>query len=411
MSQVDLGVVKRALDLKRKHSLTAMPPPPATPKHQKRSFVDFSTPSSSSSSASSASNENKRPSPLANRRILRFQRVNGSVEGQSLESLSGGDRQWNWKEPARKLRRTSIYLREDVTEPTVAMRRLSMRDLSPSERISPAVAYRRVTRIDPLPMAPYNAFRDAVKEDSSVPRFSHLSVDQEDMEVDEEVIEPQSQPASAPAIETTHNGVYWVHHTGASEPEPIPVPAKDKKIVTFARNGRLFIRIYLGSPRQQSEDEDADDECDFTETEIDSQPDTQDDDGHMLVAGGQQTRSSERPMFSPVDWNQSSPGAASLDESVPPDQKLPSDGHSLPPHEKTFNNSGADAMDVDENYDQYARSMSGTTAVRESETPFQAENSPVASTAEKFGWSLVKEGNHVSSINTMDKAPGYMLIK
>jgi hypothetical protein len=405
MTRADLVVVKRALDLKRKHSLSAMPPPPATPKHLKRSFVDFSTPSSSSNSGSSTNVENKTPSPLANRRILRFQRVNGSIQGQSLESLSGNNGQWNWKEPPKKLRRTSIYLREDVTEPAVAMRRLSMGDLSPSERISPAVAYRRVTRIDPLPMVPYDAFRDVVKEDASFPRLSRLNINQDEMELDE-VIDSNSQPASPPVLKTTHNGLYWVHHTGAAQPKPIPVPNEEKKIVTFARDGRMFIRMYLGSPRQQSEHEDADDERESARSDSDPRSATPDDDGYMFVAGTQssvdwQADLPERPMFSPVNWNQSSPGVASLEESIPPEETVPVSGQFPTPYnERIAAEAGNDAIDVDENYDQYARSMSGQTAVGKSQTPFHKEVSPFASAVENWKISSpVKEGNHVSNLS------------
>lgn len=417
MTKADLAVVKRALDLKRKHSLSAMPPPPATPKHLKRSFVDFSTPSSSSSSGSSTNVENKTPSPLANRRILRFQRVNGSIQGQSLESLSGNNGQWNWKEPPKKLRRTSIYLREDVTKPAVAMRRLSMGDLSPSERISPAVAYRRVTRIDSLPMAPYDAFRDAVKEDSSVPRFSRLNINQDGMEIDEEVLHSNSQPASPPVLKTTHNGLYWVHHTGAAQPKLIPVPNEEKKIVTFARGGRMFIRMYLGSPTQQSEDEDADDERESARSDSVSRSATPDDDGYMFVAGTQQSVDwqadlPERPMFSPVNWNQSSPGVASLDESIPPEETVPVSEQLPTPYNERIAEARDHAIDVDENYDQYARSMSGRTAIGKSQTPFHKEVSPFASAVENCKIPTpVKEGNHVSSLNYNIKTVEHLLTK
>jgi hypothetical protein len=229
------------------------------------------------------------------------------------------------------------------------------------------------------------------------------------MHFDVETLESQPQPETPPVLETTHNGVYWVHYTGASQPNPIPVPNADHKIVTFARDGRMFIRIYLGSPKQQSPEEDADDEYDFAKDDVDSRSATPHDDGYMFVAGSRpsvdwQTDVPERLVFSSVNWNQTSPGAASLDESVPPDEnlKLLSVEQSRTSYNQRIGEAGGDAMDVDENCDQYARFLSGETAVRKSRTPFHKEISAFAPAVAR-AWSPIKEEDYVSSIRNKRK--------
>lgn len=346
-------------------------PPIIIPRsHQKkRRFIEYASPSSSSTSNPTEDDEDDEQSPLHKRRILRFEREDPATP--------------------KKMRRTSVYMRRDLQ-----MFRISPKSLSDEEVMlgdtTPAVQvvghgianYRRVTRIDPLPLRPYNAFRDTVAEEESISRNVSVVTDAE---------RSQSQQRSPIAVQNDADELVWKYENGQDQPHP--VPNETKRIVTFARNGRLFIRIFLGPPKEEVVEEDteveeaewADNEYSDDETVTDDRSATPSDDGLMIVAAKDAAveMESERPVFKRINWGGKTVRSVINDENTAPE------------HVEGMVDAGYDAMDFEMESARYDRSMSGETVVRKSVTPFEKAVSPFSA---RKGSAPVKEGEDVSCL-------------
>lgn len=172
-------------------------------KSNKRKFIDYASPSSSSSDSTS---EKSTPSPLDKRLLLRFER--------------------NDTENIKKLdlrRRTSIYMRKTANVDNSARDEVMLGDVSPAY---PVVAdeltkYRRVTRVDALPLRPYHAFRDALQEEQDPTYFT--------------VDNNGTRENQSPNAELDNAALAQLAH-----------PNEHTRIVTVEKAGKLFIRIFLG---------------------------------------------------------------------------------------------------------------------------------------------------------------------
>jgi hypothetical protein len=343
-------------------------PPIIIPRsHQKkRRFIEYASPSHSSTSTPTEDDEDDEDSPLHKRRILRFEREDPTTP--------------------KKMRRTSVYMRRNVQ-----MFRISPKSF-PDEEVmlgdtSPAVQvfghglanYRRVTRIDSLPMRPYNAFRDAVVEEKAISRNTSIVTDEE---------RSQSPQRSPVATRNDDNELVWKYEDGLDQ--PYPAPNETKRIVTFARNGKLFIRIFLGPPKEVVEEDTevdegewADNEYSDDETVTDGRSVTPSDDGFMIVAAQDSAVEMElqKPVFKRINWGGKTLPSVRNDENVAPD------------YVEGKVDAGFDDMDFEMESAWDDRSMSGETVVRKSVTPFEKAMSPFSA---RKGPSPVKEGEDVS---------------